>query len=58
MGKLNRAWHEQHRMPPRATLDQRIAWHRAHARACGCRPIPQRVAEAMVERGSAPTSRR
>jgi hypothetical protein len=27
-------------MPPRATRDQRIKWHVAHARACSCREIP------------------
>jgi hypothetical protein len=40
---LNREWHEVHRMPPDATLEQRIAWHRAHAAACGCRPAPASI---------------
>jgi hypothetical protein len=48
---LNRAWHESHRMPVGATMDQRIAWHRAHAAACACRPIPEGVAKAMEARG-------
>lgn len=26
---MNRAWHEQHRMPKSATLDERISWHRS-----------------------------
>ena len=37
---LNREWHRLHRMPPRATREQRIKWHVAHARACGCREVP------------------
>jgi hypothetical protein len=26
-------------MPKNPTLDQRIEWHLAHAKACGCRAI-------------------
>jgi hypothetical protein len=37
---LNKEWHRSHRMPPKATRDQRIKWHAAHAAACGCRAIP------------------
>ncbi len=27
-------------MPKTPTTAQRIAWHKAHAKACGCRPLP------------------
>jgi predicted DNA-binding protein (MmcQ/YjbR family) len=37
---INKAWHRAHPMPARATDVQRLKWHRAHAQACGCRPIP------------------
>jgi len=37
---LNREWHRSHRMPIRATRDQRVQWHAAHAAACRCREIP------------------
>lgn len=37
---LNKEWHRSHRMPEKATREQRIAWHAAHAAACGCREIP------------------
>lgn len=37
---MNKAWHRAHPMPARATRAQRLAWHEAHARTCGCRPIP------------------
>ena len=37
---MNKAWHRAHPMPVRATRAQRLAWHEAHARTCGCRPIP------------------
>jgi hypothetical protein len=37
---MNATWHAKHPMPKRPTLEERVAWHRAHARQCGCRPIP------------------
>lgn len=49
--KLNREWHEQHRMPANATLQQRIDWHLAHAAHCSCRPIPEKLWEEMKKRG-------
>jgi hypothetical protein len=50
---LSKAWHDKHPMPKNATLDQRIRWHRQHAKHCGCRPIPAEIAAAMKkgERG-------
>jgi hypothetical protein len=36
-------------MPPRATREQRIKWHAAHARVCGCRAIPNSI-KADVEK--------
>jgi hypothetical protein len=49
--KLNNSWHDKHRMPPNATLAQRIRWHLAHRKHCGCRPIPAKLAELMKARG-------
>jgi hypothetical protein len=43
----NRAWHEAHRMPTNAKLEERVAWHVAHAKACACRPMPASVVEAL-----------
>jgi hypothetical protein len=40
---LNREWHRLHRMPQRATREQRIKWHVAHARVCGCREVPDSI---------------
>ena len=37
MGTINRAWQEAHRMPPKATDEQRGQWHAEHQDACGCR---------------------
>lgn len=51
MKRLNRSWHEAHRMPERPSQDQRIAWHLEHAQVCGCRPIPKGVLELMQAKG-------
>jgi hypothetical protein len=47
---INRAWHERHRMPERATLDDRVAWHVEHASVCGCRPMPRTVVDELARR--------
>lgn len=52
-GKLNTKWHESHRMPPRATLDQRVKWHLAHAKACACRDMPAGIVAELKRRGHA-----
>jgi len=44
---INKTWHKQNRMPTNATLPQRIAWHKAHAAACQCRPMPASIVEAI-----------
>jgi len=55
--RLNADWHRAHRIPVKATMDQRIAWHVAHQKACSCRPIPAGVAAAMQTRDLAAASR-
>jgi uncharacterized protein YdhG (YjbR/CyaY superfamily) len=42
-GRRNAAWHSSHRLPRGASLDERVRWHVAHARACACRPMPPSV---------------
>lgn len=44
---MNAEWHRRHVMPKNPTPAQRIAWHRAHAKHCGCRPIPPKLAALM-----------
>jgi hypothetical protein len=48
--RLNAEWHRLHRMPVHPTMEQRIAWHRAHARHCACRPIPKPVQDEIARR--------
>jgi hypothetical protein len=50
---LNKEWHRSHRMPSKATREQRIKWHLAHAAACACRAIPESIradVEKLVKR--------
>jgi len=44
---LNAKWHADHVMPRNPTMDDRIRWHLAHARACGCRAMPESVRAAI-----------
>ena len=48
---INAAWHKANPMPKNPTLDQHIAWHVAHAKACGCRQIAGQLREEMLRRG-------
>jgi hypothetical protein len=49
--KLNKAWHERHRMPANATLEQRVGRHLEHRKYCRCPPIPAKLAETMKASG-------
>jgi hypothetical protein len=51
---MNKPWHELNKMPPNATLEQRVRWHLEHAKQCGCRPVPPSVVEEMRKRGIPP----
>ena len=48
---MNAAWHERNPMPKDASPAKRVKWHTAHAKACGCRPIPASVAAQMKRAG-------
>jgi hypothetical protein len=37
-------------MPPKATREQRIKWHAAHATAYGCRAIPESIRQDVEKR--------
>lgn len=49
--RLNAAWHRANRMPARAALEQRVEWHLAHAKACGCRNLPASIVRELERRG-------
>lgn len=45
--KLNKEWHEKNKMPKNPSLEQRIKWHLEHAKHCTCRPIPDKLLDAI-----------
>ena len=55
---INAAWHKTHIMPMGSTIDLRVKWHVAHAKACGCRAIPPTVLKELRRRGKKPPQRR
>lgn len=47
---INKAWHQANPMPKKPTLEQRIAWHKAHAEHCRCREMPATVRAEIQQR--------
>ncbi len=54
---MNRTWHDEHRLNPAATLDERVEWHLEHAKLCGCRDMPDNIKQILAERGIEPPPR-
>jgi hypothetical protein len=53
--KINTVWHEAHKMPPKATLEQRVEWHLEHQRECQCRTdLPAGIAFELARRAAEP----
>lgn len=48
--KINKTWHEQHRMPKNPNFEQRVRWHLEHSKHCACREIPQKLKAEMERR--------
>jgi hypothetical protein len=48
--KMNARWHAAHPVPKKASLDERVQWHVAHAAHCACRDIPATVAAELRRR--------
>jgi hypothetical protein len=40
---MNKQWHAENTMPPKATLEQRIQWHKEHQIHCACREVPKNL---------------
>jgi hypothetical protein len=45
---INAAWHAAHRMPKNPSAEERLRWHKAHAAACACRPMPASLARLVA----------
>ncbi len=48
--RLNATWHRAHPMPLHPTFDERVRWHRAHARSCSCRTMPKDIKAEIARR--------
>jgi len=43
---INAEWHRKNKMPKNPTLDERLKWHKEHAKNCNCHPLtPKLIAE-------------
>ena len=49
--KINKEWHETHRMSKNASFEEKVKWHKAHQKNCGCRPVPQKLLLQMKDYG-------
>jgi hypothetical protein len=47
---VNKVWHDKHKMPRNATLAERVRWHRAHQKHCGCRGAPKSLQPYLTRR--------
>jgi hypothetical protein len=50
---INKKWHEEHKMPEKATIEQKIAWHCEHVKYCTCHPMPAKIVEEIEKRKKA-----
>lgn len=55
---INADWHKKHRMPKNPTVEQRVAWHKEHAKACPCRPVPEKLAALIAEHDAKKASKK
>jgi hypothetical protein len=53
--RLNREWHLAHPMPAKASFEQRVQWHRAHAAACRCREMPEDIRKRIEDENRSET---
>lgn len=52
--KINKEWHEAHRLPRNATFEERLESHRDHAENCNCRESPEHIKRELEKRGMLP----
>ena len=44
---INAEWHKKNPMPKNPSFEQRMKWHKEHAKNCTCRPIPEKLLKEM-----------
>jgi len=47
---MNKEWHARNKMPPKATLKEKIDWHLRHQKNCSCREIPKSLTKFIKSR--------
>ena len=47
---MNKEWHKANKLPQKASVEDRIRWHLAHAGKCGCRPVPKSLVAEIKKR--------
>ena len=57
MGKINKEWHQENKMPKNPTPEERMLWHREHAKHCDCRPVTPKLQKELEEFFSNPDIR-
>jgi len=45
---VNASWHERNPMPRNPTKKERVEWHLAHVKECGCRKVPTSLSADMA----------
>lgn len=40
---MNKIWHKTNTLGQNAPMKKRLAWHVAHQKHCGCRPLPKSI---------------
>ena len=49
MGKINKEWHQENKMPKNPTREERLIWHREHSKHCDCRPVTPKLQRELEE---------
>lgn len=49
--EINKTWHLGNKMPKNPSFEERVTWHREHAKNCQCMPIPRKLLQEMKEKG-------
>ena len=49
MGKINKEWHQENKMPKNPTREERLIWHSEHEKHCDCRPVTPKLRKELDE---------
>jgi len=49
VGKINKEWHQENKMPKNPTREERLIWHKEHLKHCECRPVTTKLRKELDE---------